>query len=335
MNMEFTALQIAQVLGGEVVGDENVKVNNLCKIEEGKPGEMGFLSNSKYENYIYSTKASIIIVNKDFSPQGEISPTLIKVENAYQSFAKILEFYNQYRFNKTGISPQAFVSENSKIGDEVYIGEFAVINQNAVIGDNSKIHPQVYIGENVKIGSNTIIYPGVRIYHDSIIGDNCIIHSNVVIGADGFGFAPKEDGSFDKIPQIGNVIIEDNVEIGANVCIDRATMGSTIIKKGAKIDNLCQIAHNVVIGESTVMAAQTGVAGSTKIGKYCFIGGQVGFAGHLNIGNMVKIGAQSGIMTNLKDGETVLGSPAINAKTFMKSFAVFKKLPEIYSKLKD
>lgn len=333
--MEFTALQIAQALGGVVEGDENVRVSNLCKIEEGGENKMSFLSNPKYENYIYNTNASIVIVNKNFEPQSKIKPTLIRVDNAYEAFAKILEIYNQYRLNKTGISPQAFISSSSSIGENTYIGEFSVINDGVVIGDNVKIYPQAFIGDNVRIGDNTTIYPGVRIYHDSIIGNNCVVHSNTVIGADGFGFAPKADGSFDKIPQIGNVVLEDGVEIGSNSSIDRATMGSTIIRKGAKIDNLCQIAHNVVIGENTVMAAQTGVSGSTKIGNYCFIGGQVGFAGHINIGNRVKIGAQSGIMSDIEDGQSIIGSPAYGARNFMKSFAIIKKLPDLYTKIRE
>lgn len=333
--MEFTAGQIAQLLGGIVEGDENAIVNNLCKIEEGEEKGMSFLSNPKYENYIYETKASVVIVNKSFVAEKPVPTTIIRVDDAYACFAKVLDIYNQYRLNKSGVSSLAFISERAKVGENSYIGEFAVIADNAQLGENVKVYPQVFIGDNVVIGNNVTLFPGVKLYHDTVIGDNCVLHAGVVIGSDGFGFAPLADGSFQKIPQIGNVVVEDNVELGANVTIDRATMGSTRIRKGAKIDNLCQIAHNVVIGENTVMAAQSGVAGSTKIGSYCFIGGQVGFSGHITIGDKVKIGAQSGIMSDVKDGQVILGSPAINAKDFMKSFAIHKKLPELYSKINE
>lgn len=333
--MKFSAQQIADLLGGSVEGNPEVMVNNLCKIEEGKEGEMSFLSNPKYEPYIYDSKASIIIVNNDFEPSKSVSSTLIRVADSYKAFARILEVYNQYRLNRVGISELASISQEAKHGDEVYLGDYVVVEKGAIIGDSAKIYPQVFIGENVRIGNNAILYPGVKIYHDCVIGDNCIIHSGAVIGSDGFGFAPLEDGSFHKIPQIGNVIIEENVEIGANTSIDRATMGSTVIKKGTKIDNLCQIAHNVEIGQNTVMAAQTGVAGTTKIGSYCFIGGQVGFSGHITIGDNVKIAAQSGIMSNVEDGEELLGSPAFRARDFMRSFAIFKRLPEVWKKLRE
>lgn len=333
--MEFTAGQISQMLGGEVVGNDNVVVNTLCKIEEGIEKGMSFLSNPKYEHYIYDTKASVVIVNKSFEPEKEIKTTIIKVDDAYACFAKVLDIYNEYMLNKEGVSSLSFISKTSTIEGEPYIGEFAFIGENVKIGQGVKIYPHVYIGDNVQIGDNVTFFSGAKVYHSCIIGSNCNINSGAVIGADGFGFAPLADGSFKKIAQIGNVILEDNVDIGANTTIDRATMGSTIIKKGVKLDNLIQIAHNVIIDENTVMAAQAGVSGTTKIGKNCFIGGQVGFAGHITIGDNVKIGAQSGIMSNIEDNASVLGSPSWSARPYMKSYLYFRKLPDLADKINE
>lgn len=333
--MEFTAGQISQMLGGEVVGNDNVVVNTLCKIEEGIEKGMSFLSNPKYEHYIYDTKASVVIVNKSFEPEKEIKTTIIKVDDAYACFAKVLDIYNEYMLNKEGVSSLSFISKTSTIEGEPYIGEFAFIGENVKIGQGAKIYPHVYIGDNVQIGDNVTFFSGAKVYHSCVIGNNCSINSGAVIGADGFGFAPLADGSFKKIAQIGNVILEDNVDIGANTTIDRATMGSTIIKKGVKLDNLIQIAHNVIIDENTVMAAQAGVSGTTKIGKNCFIGGQVGFAGHITIGDNVKIGAQSGIMSNIEDNASVLGSPSWSARPYMKSYLYFRKLPDLADKINE
>ena len=333
--MEFTAGQISQMLGGEVVGNDNVVVNTLCKIEEGIEKGMSFLSNPKYEHYIYDTKASVVIVNKSFEPEKDIKTTIIKVDDAYACFAKVLDIYNEYMLNKEGVSSLSFISKTSTIEGEPYIGEFAFIGENVKIGQGAKIYPHVYIGDNVQIGDNVTFFSGAKVYHSCVIGNNCSINSGAVIGADGFGFAPLADGSFKKIAQIGNVILEDNVDIGANTTIDRATMGSTIIKKGVKLDNLIQIAHNVIIDENTVMAAQVGVSGTTKIGKNCFIGGQVGFAGHITIGDNVKIGAQSGIMSNIEDNASVLGSPSWSARPYMKSYLYFRKLPDLADKINE
>lgn len=333
--MKFTAEQIASLLGGEIVGDRNVFVNTLCKIEEGVENGMSFLSNPKYEHYIYETKASVVIVNKSFLPEREIKTTMIKVDDAYACFAKVLDMYNEFLLNKSGISSLSFISQTALVEEGAYVGEFAYIGDNVIIGKNAKIYPHVYIGDNVRVGDNVTLFSGAKIYHSCIIGNNCNINSGAVIGADGFGFAPLADGSFKKIAQIGNVILEDNVDVGANTTIDRATMGSTIIGKGVKLDNLIQIAHNVTIDENTVMAAQSGVSGSTKIGKYCFVGGQVGFSGHITIGDNVRIGAQSGIMSNVKDNSTLLGSPSWDARPYMKSYSYFRKLPEIEQRIKE
>lgn len=335
--MEFTAEQIAGLLNGDVEGNPEAMVNTLSKIEEGALNSLSFLANLAYEEHLYTTDATVVIVNKDLSLKKAIKPscTLVRVEDAYQSFTKLLEVYNQFRNNKTGIEKQSFISESATIGDEIYLGAFAYISDNAVIGDNVKIYPQTFIGENVKIGDNTIIYAGVKIYHDCVIGDNCILHAGAVIGSDGFGFAPNKEGGFDKIPQIGNVIIEDDVEIGPNNCIDRATMGSTIIKKGVKTDNLVHIAHNVVVGENTVLAGQTGISGSSKIGKNCMTGGQVGITGHITIGDNVKIAGQSGVSKNIKDDQVLQGSPAFSYKDYMRSYAVFKNLPNILTRIKE
>jgi len=335
--MEFTAEQIAGLLNGDVEGNPEAMVNTLSKIEEGALNSLSFLANLAYEEHLYTTDATVVIVNKDLSLKKAIkhSCTLVRVEDAYQSFTKLLEVYNQFRNNKMGIEKQSFISESATIGDEIYLGAFAYISENAVIGDNVKIYPQTFIGENVKIGDNTVIYAGVKIYHDCIIGDNCILHAGSVIGSDGFGFAPKKEGGFNKIPQIGNVIIEADVEIGPNNCIDRATMGSTIIKKGVKTDNLVHIAHNVFVGENTVLAGQTGISGSSKIGKNCMTGGQVGITGHITIGDNVKIAGQSGVSKNIKDNQVIQGSPAFSYKDYIRSYAVFKNLPNILTRIKE
>ena len=333
--MKFTASQIAEILEGEVVGNPNIEVFKLSKIEEGTEGSLTFLANPKYANYIYSTKASITIVNASFQPESTLSTTLIKVEDAYKSFSKLLEYYNQVKLMKSGIEQPTVISENVTYGEHLYLGSFSYIGKNVQIGNNVKIYPNSFIGDNVVIGDNVILFAGVKIYSESIIGSNCMLHSGVIIGSDGFGFAPTEDGSYSKVPQIGNVILEDFVEIGANTTIDRATLGSTLIKKGVKLDNHIQIAHNVEIGENTVIAAQTGIAGSTKIGSNCMIGGQVGIVGHLTIGNNVRIQAQAGIGKNIADNETLQGSPAFNYGDYSKSYIHFKNLPKIVAELEE
>lgn len=334
--MKFTAAQIAGILEGEVVGNPDVQVSRLSKIEEGTDGSLTFLSNPKYNNFIYSTEASITIVNNSFFPEGQIATTMIKVDDAYAAFTKILQFYDQAKHNsKIGLEQPTFISENVTYGTDLYLGCFSYIGKNVVIGNNVKIYPNCYIGDNAVIGDNVIIFAGAKIYSETVIGNKCIIHAGVIIGSDGFGFAPTPEGTFDKIPQIGNVIIEDHVDIGSCTTIDRATMGSTIIRKGVKLDNQIQIAHNVEIGENTVIAAQTGVAGSTKIGKNCMIGGQVGIAGHLIIGNNVRIQAQTGIAKNLTDGETVQGSPSMTYGDFNKSYVHFRNLPKIVAELEE
>jgi len=331
--MKFKAIQIAEILEGVVVGDENVEVHQLSKIEEGEKGSLTFLSNPKYTHFIYTTKASIAIVNNDFVPEKEIETTLIKVPDAYKAFSKLLEFYNQSKLNKFGIESPSHIGENVIIGENLYLGAFAYISNNVKIGNNVKIYPNVYIDDNVKIDDDTVIFAGSKILSDTVIGKNCIINAGVVIGADGFGFAPNENGVYSKIPQIGNVVIEDNVDIGAATTIDRATLGSTIIRKGVKLDNQIQIGHNVEIGENTVIAAQTGIAGSSKIGKNCMFGGQVGIAGHLIIGNNVRIQAQSGIGRNIKDNEVIQGSPAFGYNDWSKSYVYFKNLPNLANKI--
>lgn len=327
--MEFSAKQIAEFIHGVIVGDENATVHTFAKIEEGVPGTISFLSNPKYTHYIYDTKSSIVLVNKDFVPEKEISTTLIKVDNAYECIAKLLTLYEMNKPKKKGIHPLAFIDPTAKIGENVYIGAFAVIGENAVISDGVAIHSHATICENVIIGENSILYPNVTVYHDCRVGKRCILHAGCVIGADGFGFAPSPEG-YKKIPQIGISILEDDVEVGANTCVDRATMGATIIHKGVKLDNLIQIAHNVEVGNHTVMASQVGIAGSTKVGEWCMFGGQVGLAGHIHVGNHINIGAQSGIPNTVRgENRTILGSPAIDAKQFFKSSAVFKQLPEM------
>ncbi len=335
--MEFSAEQIAGILSGEVVGNPDIKVNSLSKIEEGKEGTLSFLANPKYEEHIYATGASICIVNKTFTPSKPLPDalTLVKVEDAYACFAKLLDFYNQMRQKAAKIEQPSFISESAQTGEGLYLGAFAYIGEQVKIGNNVKIYPNVYIGDNVNIGDNTIIYPGAAVYADCVIGQNCIIHSGVIIGADGFGFAPNEAGEYQKVPQIGNVILEDFVEIGSNSTIDRATLGSTVIRRGVKIDNLCQVAHNVEIGKNTAMAAQVGIAGSAKIGERVMIGGQAGIAGHLHIADETKIVAQSGIPGTVKKADTLMGSPGINIEDFKKSYFGFRKLPFILNKIQE
>ena len=331
--MKFTAQQIAEILQGTVDGNAEATVDKLAKIEEGEPGALSFLANPKYKHFIYETKASIVIVDKDFDAGQPIAPTLIRVEDAYGAFAQLLEVYNQIKLNKKGISPQASVAPSATIGKDVYIGSQAVVGENAIIGDNAKIYPQVFVGDNTKIGNDTTIFAGVKIYSDNQIGAHCVIHSGAVIGADGFGFAPQSDHNYKKIAQIGNVIIEDNVEIGANTCIDRATLGSTIIRRGAKLDNLIQIAHNVEVGENTVIAAQSGIAGSTHIGRNCMIAAQVGIIGHIRIGDNVKIAAQSGVSTNVKEDAIIFGSPAFEAGKYRKAYVHFRNFQKIVDRI--
>jgi len=328
--MNFTAKVIATFLQGTVEGNPEATVSDVAKIEEGREGALSFLANPKYEKYIYDSGSSVIIVNRDFQPERPVKATLIRVENAYEAFAALMRMYEESIPRKKGISPQSSISEKAKTGKDIYVGEFAVISEGAEIGDHVQIYPQVYIGENVRIGEHTILYPGVRIYHDCEIGRDCVFHSGVVIGGDGFGFVPDEKNNYSKVPQLGNVIIEDHVEIGANTTVDRATMGSTIVRKGVKLDNLIMVAHNVEIGENTVIAGQTGIAGSTKLGRDCLLGGQVGLAGHIRIAEGVKIGAQAGINNSVKkEGSVLMGSPAFDLQAFYKSYAVFRRLPEL------
>ena len=333
--MVFTASQIANILEGDVEGNPEIAVHKLAKIEEGEIGSLTFLANPKYTSYIYSTKASITIVNKDFVPDQDLETTLIKVEDAYEAFSKILEYYNQVKNNKIGIESPVFQSETVSYGTDFYLGAFSYLGNNVIIGNNVKIYPNVYLGDNVAIGDNVIVFAGAKIYSETIIGNNCVIHSGAVIGADGFGFSPTKDGKFKKIPQTGNVILEDNVDVGAGTTIDRATLGSTILRNGVKLDNQIQIAHNVEIGEHTVIAAQTGIAGSTKIGKKCMIGGQVGIVGHITIGDNVRIQAQSGIGRNVRSNEVLQGSPALNYGDYNKSYVYFKNLPKILNRIDE
>ena len=332
--MEFTARQIAQVINGEIIGNENVTVNSFSKIEEGKPGSISFLANPKYTHYIYNTEASIVLIDKNAILEKPVETTLIKVNNSYECIAKLLQMYEATKPKKTGIDPLAFVSTNAKIGKNCYIGAFAYVGDNVSIGDNTQIYPHTTICENTTIGESCTLYPNVTVYHGSLIGDRVILHAGSVIGSDGFGFAPSTNG-YDKIPQIGVVTIENDVEIGANTCIDRSTMGSTYIRKGVKLDNLVQIAHNTDIGENTVMSAQVGVAGSTKVGQWCMFGGQVGLAGHIVIGNKVFLGAQSGVPGNIKDNQQLIGTPPMKQRPYFKSQAVFRRLPELYKQIND
>jgi len=331
--MKFKVKQIAELINAEIIGDENIEVDSICKIDQSKDGAITFLGNEQYEKYLYTTNASAVIISRNLLPEKPVKPTLLVVPNAYRAFAYLLDLCQNKPIEKKGIEYPCFIDPSVKIGENVYIGAFSYISKGVEIGNNTKIFPNVYIGDNVKIGKNTIIYSGVVIYHNSIIGNNCIIHSNAVIGSDGFGYF-QENYESKKIPQVGNVIIEDDVEIGANTTIDRATIGSTIIRNGVKLDNLIQVAHNVEIDEGTVIASQTGISGSTKIGKHCMIGGQVGIAGHLYIADKVKIAAQSGIGSSiLEEGEIIQGSPAFNKHQYQKSYILFKHLPEISEKI--
>ena len=333
--MKFTAQQIAEVLEGTVDGNPNIEVSKLSKIEEGTFGALTFLANPKYTSYIYTTKASVAIVNNTFKLEKPIKATLIRVDDAYKSFYKLLEYYNQIKLNKQGIEQPSHIPKSSKHGENIYIGAFSYIGDNVSIGNNVKIFPNVFIGDNTTIGNDTIIFAGAKIYSESVIGNFCIINSGTIIGADGFGFVPNKNKEYQKVPQIGNVILEDFVDVGATTTIDRATLGSTIIRRGVKLDNQIQIAHNVEIGKNTVIAAQSGIAGSTKIGENCQIGGQVGIAGHIVIGNNVKIQAQSGIGRNVKDNEVLQGSPALAYGDYNKSYVHFKNLPKIIKNINN
>lgn len=330
--MEFSAKQIAQFVQGVIEGDENATVNTFAKIEDGKPGAISFLSNPKYTHYIYDTESSIVLVDKSVKLEKPTKATLIKVDNAYECVAKLLQLYESMKPKKTGIDSLAFISPSAKIGENVYIGAFAYIGDNVVIGDGCQIYPNVVICENAKVGNDCLFYPNVTIYHDCHVGNRVTLHAGSVVGSDGFGFAPSENG-YDKIPQIGIVTIEDDVEIGANTCIDRSTMGSTYVRKGVKLDNLVQIAHNTDIGANTVMSAQVGIAGSTKVGQWCMFGGQVGIAGHITIGNKVFLGAQSGVPSSLKDNQTLIGTPPMEKLPYFKSQAIFQKLPDLYKQI--
>lgn len=330
--MEFTAKQIAAYVGGEIIGDENVTVCTFAKIEEGVKGALSFLANPKYASYIYDTQSSIVLVNSDFTPERPIQATLIKTANAYESLAKLMTLYESVKPKKTGISPMASVAASATIGENVYIGPFVSIGEKAIIGNNTVIEANTSVGDNATVGSDCILYNHVTIYHNCKVGNRCILHAGSVVGADGFGFAPGANG-YEKIPQIGIAILEDDVEIGANTCIDRATMGATIIKRGVKLDNMVQIAHNVIVDEHTVMAAQCGVAGSTKIGSWCMVGGQAGISGHIKIGNQVKVGGHSGVTNNVQDGKAVMGYPSFEHTQFARATVVFKKLPEMYREM--
>jgi len=334
--MQFTAAQIAVLVNGKVDGNADIAVASFGKIEEAQQGQLAFLANPKYDDFLYTTKASIIIVNDTQEFKQPITATLIKVPDAYSAFATLLDKYQQIQQQQlTGIQQPVYIDATAKIGDNVYIGAFVYVGKNVVVGDGTKIYPSTFIGDNVTIAQHTILHPGVKIYHDCIIGSNVTIHAGSVIGADGFGFAPQADGSFKKVPQIGNVLIEDNVEIGSNTCIDRATIGSTIIKTGAKLDNLLQIAHNVEVGNNTVIAAQTGVSGSTKIGNNVMIGGQAGLAGHLIIGNGAKINAQTGVGKAVKPGTSVTGTPFDEFSKYMRNQAFVRSLPQMEKRLKE
>lgn len=332
--MEFTAEQIANVIGGRVEGNKDAKVHTFAKIEEGTEGAISFLSNPKYTHYLYDTKSSIVIVNEDVELEKDVDATLIRVPNAYESIAKLLQIYEASKPKKTGVAPQAYIAPSAKLGNNCYVGPFAYVGEGAEIGDGCQIYPHAVVGDNVKVGSNCIFYPNTTIYQGCKIGNNVTIHAGSVIGADGFGFAPGANG-YDKIPQIGIVVIEDNVEIGANTCVDRSTMGATVIHKGVKLDNLVQVAHNVEIGENTVMSAQVGIAGSTKVGSWCMFGGQVGLAGHITIGDKTFLGAQSGVPGSLKGGEELIGTPPMNPRQYFKSQAIFRRLPDMYKDLND
>ena len=333
--MQFTAEMIAGLLNGTIVGDKNAAVSTVSSIDGGKAGSLAYITNPKYEQYLYTTEASIVLVDNTFEPKQEVKATLIKVENVGACVLNLLEMYNATRPRKSGISKLASIHEGAELGESCYVGDFTVVESTAKIGANVQIYPQCYIGDNVTIGDGTKLYPGVKIYEGCVIGKNCILHAGAVIGADGFGFAPKEDGTFAKIPQLGNVVIEDNVEIGANTCVDRAKTDSTIIRSGVKLDNLIQIGHNVQVGSNTVMSAQVGIAGTSKVGSNCFIAGQVGIADHVTVGDRVQIGSKSGIDKSVPDGEIRFGFPALPGMQYHRSFAVFKNLPEMSQKLRD
>lgn len=331
--MKFKASQIAEILGGTVKGNPDAEVSKLSKIEEGVVESLSFLSNSKYTSHIYTTKATITIVANDFTPDKPITTTLIKVKDPRAAFTTLLEYYDMAKNNKSGIEQPSYISETATVADDLYLGAFSYIGNGVKLGDNVKIYPNTYIGDNVTIGNNVTIFSGVKINSDTVIGDRCVIHSGVVVGSDGFGFVPDDKGVYKKVPQIGNVVIEEDVDIGAGTTIDRATLGSTIIRKGVKLDNQIQVAHNVEIGEHTAIASQTGIAGSAKIGKHCLIGGQVGVAGHIVIGNNVKIQAQSGVGRNIKDGEAIQGSPSFGYSDWNKSYVHFRNLPKIVNRI--
>ena len=330
--MEFTAQQIAELIKGRVEGDKDAKVSSFAKIEEGHEGAISFLSNKKYLHYIYETKSSVVLVDESLALERNINCTLIRVKSAYEAVAQLLQLYESMKPRKRGISDLAFIDPTAAIGEDCYIGPFAYIGPKCVIGDNSIIHPHAALGDNVIVGKNTEIHSNAVIYHDCKVGNRCILHAGCVIGADGFGFAPSENG-YDKIPQIGIVTIEDDVEIGANTCVDRSTMGSTFIRNGVKLDNLVQIAHNTDIGANTVMSSQVGVAGSTKVGEWCMFGGQVGISGHITIGNKVMLGAQSGVPGSIKDGQQLIGTPPMEMRSYFKSQAIFRRLPEMYNEI--
>jgi UDP-3-O-[3-hydroxymyristoyl] glucosamine N-acyltransferase len=331
--MEFTARQIAEITGGDVEGNAEAAISRVVKIDEDSKGGLSFLANPKYEPFIYTTGADIVIVSREFRAEKSIGATLIRVEDPYLAIASLLEIYNKMKLDKTGISKQAHIHENVKLGKDVYIGEFSYIGKDVKLGDGVKVYPHTYIGDGSELGDGSIVFAGARLYHDTLIGRNCTLHSGVIIGSDGFGFAPAGNDEYVKVAQTGNVVIEDDVEIGSNTTIDRATIGSTIIRKGVKLDNLIQVAHNVEIGENTVIAAQTGISGSTKIGKNCMIGGQVGIVGHIRIGDNVKIQAQSGVPSDVEDGSVIMGSPAINLRQYMKAYIHFKNLHDIADRL--
>ena len=335
--MEITAQQVAAYINGTVEGEVNAVINNFAKIEEGVPGAISFLANPQYEHYIYETKSSVVLVNEDFKPTQPVAATLIRVKNAYEAVSRLLQLYESMKPKRTGISSLAFIAETAKVGKDVYIAPFVAIGDYAEVGDGAELHPHATIGARAKVGANTIMYSNSVVYHDCVVGNNCILHAGCVVGADGFGFAPTAEG-YEKIPQIGIVTVEDNVEIGANTCIDRSTMGSTIIRKGVKLDNLVQIAHNVEVGANTVMSAQVGVAGSAKVGEWCMLGGQVGVAGHITLGDKVYAGAQSGLSggRKLKEGNcTVMGYPAIEHQNFARSAAAYKNLPNLVKQVNE
>ena len=332
--MEFSAKQIAEFVGGKVEGDELATVNSFAKIEEGKKGAISFLSNMKYLHYIYDTESSIVLVDDAVKLERQTKATLIRVKNAYEAVAKLLQLYQSMQPKKKGIDSLAYIHPTAKVGKDCYIGPFVAIGPEVVIGDGCVLHPHVTIGEKASVGDNTEIYSNAVVYHHCKVGNNCVLHAGCVIGADGFGFAPNAEG-YDKIPQIGNVVIEDNVEIGANTCVDRSTMGSTVVHKGVKLDNLVQVAHNCEVGENTVMSAQVGIAGSTKIGAWCMLGGQVGIAGHISIGDKTFLGAQSGVPGNIKGDQTLIGTPPMEPKAYFKSPARFRRLPDMYKQLNE